>query len=349
MTFPDYRRSLLAVAVATCGTTAYAQQDCQQQITRIEQEIQQQQLNQQRQTEVRDLLRAARQNQVDCQAYVSRAEQLMNQGTQTAIGQPHIAPTPPAEQPSPAASQAPVQEPDLDPRQVVQQQAQGPRQPQDETLNVEVDQAPAQVDVQTRAPRIVVKQQPAEVTVKQKPPVVEITQHEPEITVEQPKPEVQVNRAQPDVEVTQSKPEVVVRQAEPEVHVVQPEATARVQTEQAGQQVARQSGQSQLSLEELQGNQALSSRGEEIGEIQNFVRADDGTAHALVAVGGVWGLGERTIAVPLDQVQLTEDGDLQTQLSQQEIEAQQGFDEQDYEEIPQSEFAALEAELRGER
>lgn len=367
MTAFPYRRSLLALALAACGATAHAQQDCRQQIGQLERQIQQQQMNQHRQMEMRELLQAARQNPGECTAYMARARQMMRQGTQTPTGEPSvptgetaIVPTgepsstvtrsrqesvaPPASTAEPAP--APVPE-----ERVARQPAQSRPAPQDDTLDVQVDQAPAQVDVQTRSPQVVVKQQPAEVTVEQKPPQVEITQHEPKVEVEQPKPEVRVNRAQPDVKVTQSEPQVEVRQPEPEVRVVQPESTAQVRTEREGRPLAGEqgSGASDLNLQDVRGRQALSSEGEEIGEIQGFVRSTtDGSAHALIAVGGVLGIGERTIAVPLDRVQIGENGTLQTQLSQEALEAQPEYDEQRYRAIPETEFAALEAELESQ-
>ena len=313
----NYRRSLIALAVAACGTTAYAQSPCDAQIRQLEQDVQQSQLAQERQSEVRDLLRAAERRPDDCNVYVTRAQELMQQRTQG--GQQSTA-------------------------QAAQQRAQQPAQQADRTTDIQVDQAPAEVDVQTESPQIVVKQQPAEVTVEQQPPEVEITQSEPQITVEQPEPNVTVDRAQPQVEVTQSEPDVRVQQSEPNVRVVQPEAEAEVQTAQAGQERSQQPAD--VSLEDVQGKQALSSGGEELGEVDTFVRSrSDGSAHALVSVGGVLGIGARSIAIPLDQVRLDPDGNLQTQLSQEEVEQTPEYDEQQYEQIPESEFAALEAEL----
>lgn len=241
MQLSPYRRSLLALAFSACGAAAHAQQDCQQQIAQLEQQIQQQQMNQERQTELRELLEAARENPAECASYVSRAQQTMQQGTQT----------------------------------------------------------PTEQSVATGETTIV--------------PIGE-----------------------PSSTVSKSRQE----SAAPPATAADP-APAPVPEERLAE--VREPG---VDLQDLRGRPALSSDGEEIGEVQDFVRSTtDGGAHALIAVGGVLGIGTRTLAVPLDRVAVTRDGALETELSAEALEAQPEYDEQQYRPIPETELAALEAEL----
>ncbi|HEX7035610.1 MAG TPA: PRC-barrel domain-containing protein [Pseudomonadales bacterium] len=209
--------TLLALAVAACGAAAHAQQNCQQQIGQLEQQIQEQQINQRRQMEMRELLEAARHDPGECAANLERARRMMREGTQTPTDEPSVA-------------------------------------TDDETAIVQEDR------------KLAGRQRPAA---------------------------------------------------------------------------------SDPNLQDVRGRQVLSSDGEEIGEVQGFVRSTtDGSAHALIAVGGVLGVGERTIAVPLERIEIAENGTLRTRLDQQALEAQPEYDEQHFREIPETELAALEAELR---
>ncbi|HEY8555235.1 MAG TPA: PRC-barrel domain-containing protein [Burkholderiales bacterium] len=60
---------------------------------------------------------------------------------------------------------------------------------------------------------------------------------------------------------------------------------------------------------ELIGMTVVDSRGEEIGEIDDLVVSpEDGRIFAVLAIGGVIGIGERLISVPLEDLELTTPG-----------------------------------------
>ncbi|HEX2138873.1 MAG TPA: PRC-barrel domain-containing protein [Woeseiaceae bacterium] len=83
-----------------------------------------------------------------------------------------------------------------------------------------------------------------------------------------------------------------------------------------------------MSAEELKGKSLVSDTGEEIGQI-------DRVGHERVVtidVGGFLGVGEKTIAIPVSELQVSSDGSLQTTLTKEELEARAEFSEQGFEE-----------------
>lgn len=226
----------------------------------------------------------------------------------------------------PASPQVNVQQPA--PEVTVEQPAPQVRitQPDPE---VTVRQREPEVEVQQAEPEVTVEQADPRVTVRQPDPEVTVVQPEPEITVDQAEPDVEVSQAQPDVDVSQAEPEVQVQQAEPEVSVAEQDS-AREQSEQTEQQVARSTAE--LDAEELVGNNIVArDSGEDIGEITGLARSrSDGDLYALVDVGGFLGIGERTVALPVDRVEMDRDGDLMTQITREELEQMPEYDAQEY-------------------
>jgi sporulation protein YlmC with PRC-barrel domain len=202
----------------------------------------------------------------------------------------------------------------------------------------------ADIQVQQPAPEVTVQQPAPQVTVQQPAPDVTIQQPEPTVTVQQPKPNVTVQQAEPNVEVQQQgEPNVQVQQAEqPDVTVQQP-GTDQAQDQmqpakeemQAGQTAAATSEPmwySEMRGEEIVGQNIYGTNGEEIGEIDNVVMSQRGsTPEALVGVGGFLGLGERNVAIPLNQIQMEGDR-LTTSMTKEEIGAMQEYDANAYEE-----------------
>jgi hypothetical protein len=77
--------------------------------------------------------------------------------------------------------------------------------------------------------------------------------------------------------------------------------------------------------------------GERVGEISGVVRSlADRQPHALVDVGGLLGLGERTVAVPLDAARVDAEGNVTTDMSRERIESEPEYDE--------TQFASLDGE-----
>lgn len=79
---------------------------------------------------------------------------------------------------------------------------------------------------------------------------------------------------------------------------------------------------------ELVGRALKTRDGEEVGEILGVARSrEDQQLHALVDVGGLLGLGERTVSIPLETAQIDQEGDVETQMSREEIESMEAYDE----------------------
>ena len=80
--------------------------------------------------------------------------------------------------------------------------------------------------------------------------------------------------------------------------------------------------------EEIVGQDIYGADGEEIGEISNVLLSKDGTqAAALVGVGGFLGIGEREVAIPLDEVSMGADNRLTTTLTRDAIGEMAPFEE----------------------
>lgn len=104
--------------------------------------------------------------------------------------------------------------------------------------------------------------------------------------------------------------------SQPSAYTTQPSA----QHELAGQAMA-QDGR------KLVGKDLYGAQGEQIGEISN-VLAKDGKASAVVVdVGGFLGMGEKTVAIPLDNLQVGEDRVTATNLTEESAKNLPEYDE----------------------
>lgn len=93
---------------------------------------------------------------------------------------------------------------------------------------------------------------------------------------------------------------------------------------------------------ELVGRELTTSGGEDVGEISGVARsASDQQLYALVDVGGLLGIGERTIAVPLDGLQTDADGNVTTGMARDEIENQDEYDPTQYASVTEDEEERL--------
>ena len=81
---------------------------------------------------------------------------------------------------------------------------------------------------------------------------------------------------------------------------------------------------SSMSAEELKGMTIVSDTGEEIGSIDRVgeVRV------VTVDVGGFLGVGAKTVAIPISELEMSADGNLRTTLTRETLEQRQEFDEQ---------------------
>lgn len=97
------------------------------------------------------------------------------------------------------------------------------------------------------------------------------------------------------------------------------------------QEMEMEHGLSDMTVEELQGTTVVTATGEEIGEIDSIGQSEEHQERiATVDVGGFLGVAEKTIAIPLSELEMSSDGNVQTTLTKETIESQEEFDEQGF-------------------
>jgi sporulation protein YlmC with PRC-barrel domain len=85
---------------------------------------------------------------------------------------------------------------------------------------------------------------------------------------------------------------------------------------------------SQMSSEKLSGKTVVTATGEEIGEIDEVGYSSTHQERvAVIEAGGFLGVGEKRIAVPLSELEISEEGDVKTTMTRDSIEMQEEFDE----------------------
>ncbi|MEX2123621.1 MAG: PRC-barrel domain-containing protein [Woeseia sp.] len=86
-----------------------------------------------------------------------------------------------------------------------------------------------------------------------------------------------------------------------------------------------------IGTEEVVGKAVVSQQGEEIGEITEIVMDNDSQQHlAVVDVGGFLGIGEKSVAVAFDELQLSDDGRIQSDLTRETLQSQPEYDATQY-------------------
>jgi hypothetical protein len=182
--------------------------------------------------------------------------------------------------------------------------------------------AGGQITVQRAAPSVTVSRGQPEITIKQQRPVVTVEIPPPTVTVRMPEPDVNVVETQqePNVRFSQQavRPKVNYETAEPQVNVRQSDKSPEVNYETADRSDATSSSrsgnesaaagasqaasQSRLSVEQLTDMSLYTERGELIGDVERVVRNASGTARLIVGRGGFLGMGEKQIAVDVQNV-----------------------------------------------
>ena len=78
----------------------------------------------------------------------------------------------------------------------------------------------------------------------------------------------------------------------------------------------------------------VNQKGEEVGEIQDVVVKDD-AYYAVLAVGGFLGLGDKNVAIPLDQLKLGEDeAYLMSAQTEEQLEGMPEYEATQYQPAP---------------
>ncbi|MBY5933444.1 PRC-barrel domain-containing protein [Tateyamaria omphalii] len=90
----------------------------------------------------------------------------------------------------------------------------------------------------------------------------------------------------------------------------------------------------EMTVADLLGMNVVSANDEVIGEIDYVVNSLDGQA-AVIGIGGFLGLGEYTVAIDVNEFEITEDEQLKlSQYTEAELEALPEFDETGVESLP---------------
>ena len=101
------------------------------------------------------------------------------------------------------------------------------------------------------------------------------------------------------------------------------------------------SGQSleSMSPDQIVGKTVVSAEGEEIGEVQEIVQ-DPATSEkfAVVDVGGFLGVGQKSVAIAFDELQVSQSGQdqLESDLTRQTLETETEYTPGEYEPVDQS-------------
>ncbi|QKT02534.1 PRC-barrel domain-containing protein [Ectothiorhodospiraceae bacterium 2226] len=96
---------------------------------------------------------------------------------------------------------------------------------------------------------------------------------------------------------------------------------------------------------EIIGQNVVNEQGENLGTIDELVLDEDGqVTHAVIASGGLLGMGEKLVAVPWEDVQAARDEDeVLVNLTEQQIEQAPGIDRDDW----PADFSAFEVRADG--
>lgn len=74
-----------------------------------------------------------------------------------------------------------------------------------------------------------------------------------------------------------------------------------------------------LTVGDLEDMDVINADGDEVGDVERVLMRDGAVAALAVEVGGFFGIGDKTVVVPLDQLTVAGD-DLMTNMTQTELE-----------------------------
>jgi len=148
--------------------------------------------------------------------------------------------------------------------------------------------------------------------------------------------------------------------AEQQMHGAKEQQSQQTSTGGAGMtQQGKQDGEMMMvRAEEIAGAKVVNRAGKDIGAVDGIVRSkEDGKHYAVISVGGFFDIGDKDIALPLDQLSMKDDKVVlpKTVETQQQLEGRPGYKSDQYEEIAdateveieRAEFAAFESGDQG--
>jgi putative membrane protein len=105
--------------------------------------------------------------------------------------------------------------------------------------------------------------------------------------------------------------------------------------EGTGQEAGSQMDQ-QLPPEDVIGSKVVTANGDDVGEIEDLVVVQNRERYAIVSVGGFLGIGDKDVAVPLDQLDPGEDDTYYLAASTEEqLEQMPAYEEGQYQSLAQ--------------
>jgi putative membrane protein len=97
------------------------------------------------------------------------------------------------------------------------------------------------------------------------------------------------------------------------------------------EQQAATEPQGGISIDEVLGSTVVNSAGEEVAEIEDIVLDQNQKHYAILSVGGFLGIGDKKVAIPLDQLQLGEDEVyLMSAQTEEQLEEMPEYEEDQY-------------------
>lgn len=106
--------------------------------------------------------------------------------------------------------------------------------------------------------------------------------------------------------------------------------TAQAPADQTGQPEQETAGMDKTRASELIGTSVQNAQGENVGEINDILLAEDGSAsQVLIGVGGFLGLGEKNVAVDFSELNFGAEGEVTIAMSAEALEQQPAYKEEE--------------------
>ena len=98
-----------------------------------------------------------------------------------------------------------------------------------------------------------------------------------------------------------------------------------------GEQQAAVQPEQMVSIEEVLGSSVVNANGDEVAEIEDVVLDQNQRHYAVLSVGGFLGIGDKKVAIPLDEMQLGEDESyLMSTETEEQLEQMPEYEEGQY-------------------
>ncbi|KIT15458.1 PRC-barrel domain-containing protein [Jannaschia aquimarina] len=197
---------------------------------------------------------------------------------------------------------------------------------------ITIEEAEPNVQVTSAEPEIRVNRaDAAEVTLEQAEANVQIEESEGDgnVVVTEAEPQVNIEAAESaDIQVEQADANVTIEDADPNVAIAEETEMAEGEMTETTQSGGLYAAFADSRVSDLVGMDVLSTNGNDVGEVDRLIRTSAGELAAIVGAGGFLGLGEHSVAIPLDRFAMTEEGLMLEGMTESELQAMPEWDEQ---------------------